>query len=450
MILRRLSSSGRLTAGLGFSCGVAVGAVALTVGAVGAAVDVTSPEHGLRDVLHTPPSLVEHGGSVELRYDVVCQADSFGTPCTPTGAVFVRMAGDSGYRHIALTPAGGTSLATTVEIPVPGASYYAVINDGAGSSTTVPAAGAAAPQRAWAVPDLTSVSLGTHAFGRAEKPDGRAFTAHWGSGAGALGLLTGRELVRIGPSAFDIEPDGTVVVLDQVNDRLVRYPGGGLAPRYAHIAFAGGEGDLAVGADGTAYVLDQGAEPVVRSYTPSGTLAATSEIHGSGADMLRTGSAGPLVHSFPGEMWVPIGGPAALLGPEQQAAGARPARVAEGGLEVVVRGGRTEAYLALVDGDNVVRAWRVSSTSNLGEIQLAEPFGDGMLVVLRVWTETKAEFVALVLAPEGLAGAFAIDATQWVESAALGRFRLTGDTLYQLRSTAAGAEVVTFDLGDWQ
>src|SRR5687768_11220383 len=83
MIFRRLSSSRRLTAALGLSCGVAVGAIALAAAAVGAAVDATSPEAALRDVLHTPPSLVQQGRPMELRYDVVCQVDSFGEPCTP-------------------------------------------------------------------------------------------------------------------------------------------------------------------------------------------------------------------------------------------------------------------------------------------------------------------------------------------------------------------------------
>ena len=100
-----------------------------------------------------------------------------------------------------------------------------------------------------------------------------------------------------------------------------------------------------------------------------------------------------------------------------------------------MRGSQNEAFFALVRGDRVLRAWRVSSSSKLGEIQLAEPFagGERILVVLRVWTLTKAEFVALVLSPSGLAGSFAIDASQWAESAALGRFRLRGSTLYQLR-----------------
>jgi hypothetical protein len=313
---------------------------------------------------------------------------------------------------------------------------------------TVPAGGAMAPQRAWAVPSLTPVSLGTHTFGRVRKPDGRAVAATWGAGAGALGLLTGRELARIGPSAFDVDRNGNVVVLDQVNDRLARYPAGGSAPSHTRIAFAGGEGDLAVGADGTTFVLDQGAEPVVRSYGPSGALAATTAVHGTGADMLRSGPAGAFLHGYPGDMWKPIGGGVgALLKPDQQAVGSRPGRLAEGGVEVVVRGDQNEAFFALVRGDRVLRAWRVSSSATLGEIQLAEPFGAGMLVVLRVWTETNAEFVALVLSANGLAGSFAIDASEWAESAALGRFRLEGKTLYQLRSTAAGAEIVTFDLG---
>jgi hypothetical protein len=448
MIFRTWSSSGRLMAALGFSCGAALGAIALAGGAVGSALEMPRPDRALRDVLHTPPSLVEQRRPIELRYDVVCQADSFGKPCTPAGSLFVRRGGELEYRRIALASAGGTVLAATVDVPAQGVSYYAVIDDGGGSSMTVPAAGAAAPQRAWAVHALTPVNLGAHTFGRVRKPDGRAVAATWGTGTGALGLLTGRELARIGPSAFDVDRNGTVVVLDQVNDRLARYPAGGLAPSYTRIAFAGGEGALAVGADGTAFVLDQGAEPVVRSYRPSGALAGATAVHGTGADMLRSGPGGTSLHGYPEDMWKPIGGGVgALLKPDQQAAGARPGRPAEGGVEVVVRGGQNEAFFALVREDRALRAWRVSSPSNLGEIQLAEPFGNGMLVVLRVWTETKAEFVALALSPNGLADSFAIDSSQWAESAALGRFRLESGTLYQLRSTSAGAEIVTFDLG---
>jgi hypothetical protein len=450
MIPRRRGWSRRWAATLGFGAGACVGMTLLAGGLVGAhGTPTNSPpalERGLRDVLHTPPLLARDGSRVTLRYDVVCQADGFGKPCALKGDLFVRRARDVAYRPTRLAPAGESGLAATVDVPAGGLSYYAVIEDGAGSSMTVPAGGAVAPQRAWAVPELTPVNLGVHVFGQARKPDGRVFAAPWGSGSGALGLITGREMARIGPSAFDIAPDGRVAVLDQVNDRLALYRPGAV-PRYVPIAFSGGEGDLALGTDGAAYVLDQGAETVVRSYAPSGAQMAVANVAGSGGDMLRAAPAGVLLHGYPGEMWLPVGGAGQLLQPSEQAFGARPGRTVGGGTEVVAHGSRTEALFALVQGDRVLRAWRVASGTSLGEIQLAEPYRDGLLVVLRLWTSQRAEFVALVLSPTGLASSFAVDAAEWAESAALGRFKLDGGRLYQLRSTPAGAEVVTFDLG---
>jgi hypothetical protein len=450
MIPRRRSSSRRLAAGLGFGAGACVGMTLLAGGVVsahdGPTVVPPAIERGLRDVLHTPPLLVRQSSRVTLRYDVVCQADSFGKPCALKGNLLIRRAGETAYRLTRLAPAGESGLETAVAVQIEGLSYYAVIEDGAGSSMTVPAGGAVAPQRAWAVPELTAVNLGAHVFGRARKPDRRVLAGAWGSGSGAFGLITGREVARIGPSAFDVGSDGSVVVLDQVNDRLATY-GSTAAPSYVPISFTGGEGDLALGADGTAYVLDQAAESVVRSYAPSGAQLAVTSVADSGGDMLRAGPSGVLLHAYPGEMWLPVGGAGQLLQPSQQAAAARPGLPAAGGADVVVQASRTEALFALVQGDRVLRAWRVASGTNLGEIQLAEPYRDGLLVVLRVWTSQRAEFVALVLSSTGLASSFAIDAAEWAESAALGRFKLAGGRLFQLRSTPAGAEVVAFDLG---
>ncbi len=448
MIPRRRSWSRRWAATLGFGAGACVGMTLLAGGVVSAhdAPSVVPPavERGLRDVLHTPPLLVRQGGRVTLRYDAVCQADGFGKPCALRGEVFTRRAGDASYRPSRLAPTGEAGLAAAVDVPAGGLSYYAVIEDGGGSSLTVPTAGGAAPQQLWSVPELTPVTLGAHVFGRTRKPDARLLAGSWGAGSGAFGLITGREMARIGPSAFDITSDGTVVVLDQVNDRLAMY--GSSSPRYVPIAFTGGEGDLALGPDATAYVLDQAPEPVVRSYAPSGTQLGVTSVAGS-ADMLRAGPSGAVLHAYPGEMWLPVGSAGQLLQPSQQAAAARAGLPTAGGAEVGVSATRTGALFALAQGDRVVRAWRVASGMNLGEIQLAEPYRDGLLVVLRVWTSQRAEFIALVLSSTGLVGSFAVDTAEWAESAALGRFELDGDRLFQLRSTPAGAEVVTFDLG---
>ena len=450
---RRGNGRGRRWAAvLGFCTGACIGMTLLAGGVVNAHDGTTDPtpviERGLRDVLHTPPSLAREGSSVALRYDVICQADSIGRPCVPKGNAFVRVAGETAFRKIPLTHTGDATLVTTVSVAAGGLSYYATIDDGAGSSVTVPQAGAAAPQRVWAVPDFTTVSLGAHVFGMARKPDSRVASAVWGSGRGALGLLSGRELARIGPSAFDIAPDGSVVVLDQVNDRLATYSSTGSAgPAYAPISFAGGEGDLAVGDDGTAYVLDQGTEPTVRSYAPSGAPLAAVPVSGAGADMLRTTPDGAALHGYPGEMWLPVAASGHLLQPSQQTAGARPSSPGTDDVDVVVDADRNEAAFALVRGDRVLRAWRVSSLTNLGEIQLAEPYVNGLLVVLRMWTSQRAEFRALVLSPTGLAGSFSVDVAEWAESAPLGRFELDRGRLYQLRSISGGTEVVAFDVG---
>src|SRR5262245_48624280 len=114
MIRRRIGGGRRWAAALGFCTGACIGMTLLAGGVVTAQDDAGgSPatiERGLRDVLHTPPSLAREGSSVALRYDVVCQADAVGRPCAPEGSVFVRRAGESAYRTIPLARVGDAAL----------------------------------------------------------------------------------------------------------------------------------------------------------------------------------------------------------------------------------------------------------------------------------------------------------------------------------------------------
>ncbi len=60
-----------------------------------------SVEVGLRDVLHSPPLLLERGRPVNLRYEVVCESDAFGaavrahrqtcTSAPPAESAFARI-----------------------------------------------------------------------------------------------------------------------------------------------------------------------------------------------------------------------------------------------------------------------------------------------------------------------------------------------------------------------
>jgi hypothetical protein len=163
--------------------------------------------------------------------------------------------------------------------------------------------------------------------------------------------------------------------------------------------------------------------------------------------MLRIGPAGPVAHAYPAEGWLPVARGQLELAPQDQAAQARSDRPVGGGSGVLVHATPSEARFALVRDDRVLRSWRVTSATPLGEVQLAEPYGNGLLVVLRVWTDAEAEFRVLELTPAGLARSFSVERAEWAESAPLSRFRVADGSLYQLRSSPDRAEVVGFDLG---
>jgi hypothetical protein len=435
----------------GFVVGALVGATILTVNVIGASSPVRPPAGAgsLGEILHTPALLARAGEPVRLRYDLVCGVSRFepGGGCSPSGSVFVRPAGQAEFTERPLRRDHEGLLSATIGAreAAGGFDYYARIDNGRGQSAQLPGGAADAPHHVWPLESWTRVDLGGARFGLTRAPASVVASFPWGKGDRAAGLDSGPEQSRIGPSAFDVAADGSVVVLDQVNRRLAIVRAGS-KPTHMPIAFDGGEGDVAVGPGGTIYVLDATGIPMVRSFTAGGYPIASTRLAERTADMVRVGPDGPLVHAYPSEMWLPIGAARPPLSPAQQFAAAEPARRVEGG-SVVVRATDDEALLALVRGDRVAHAWAVRSLTHLGEVQLAEPYGDGLLVVVRVWTEKKAEFRVLRMTPAAVAESFAVDRAEWAESASLSRFRLHGTTLYQLRSTPSGTQIATFEIG---
>jgi hypothetical protein len=439
----------------GFVLGALVGGTVLTVNVVGASgpEPVAVRAAGFGEILHTPVLLAPAGAPVELSYDVVCGAakDEPGAHCSPSGSVFVRPAGESKFDELPLERESDGLLSAVVPASETGAGfdYYVEMDNGRGQTASLPEAGAGAPQHVWPLESWTTVDLGAARFGEGRAPSSLVAGFSWGRGDAAIGLDSGREQSRIGPSAFDVAPDGTVVVLDQVNRRLVELRPGA-QPTQVPIDFTGGEGDLAVGGDGRIYVLDSSGTPMIRAFTAMGAPIAATPLAETTADMVRAAPDGPLVHAYPSEMWLPTGPGRPPLAPEQQLAAARPARSVEGGLAVVVHASPAEVNLALVRGDRVVHAWRLQSETSFGEVQLAEPYRDGMVVVVRLWNEKQAEFQLLRLATQGLVRSFAVEPSEWAETASLSRFRLRGDTLYQLRSGPSGVEIARFEIGGTQ
>jgi hypothetical protein len=113
---------------------------------------------------------------------------------------------------------------------------------------------------------------------------------------------------------------------------------------------------------------------------------------------------------------------------------------------VVERVAVGELRLAELVGNVVLRSWRVRSATPLGEVQLAEPQGNRLLVVTKTYTDDRSEYLVLVLDRSGIANSFALDSLEWAESAPLARFRLAGSSLYRLGSTRAALFVDRFDV----
>ncbi|HXY16974.1 MAG TPA: hypothetical protein VEH79_02255 [Gaiellaceae bacterium] len=431
-------------------------------GALGAGGAPAALSEGSLQVTNLPPLLTTPDDPpTTLRYDVTCAAPDTNPDagCDVAGTVFVR-AGQSGpFRAIPLVLDPNAAVgryAASLPGTLAGSSfsYYAVVHDNrTGQSVTLPAGGAAAPQRSILMPRPVTVSLGAHAFGVTSRASARVASAPWGDGPTQAGLEDGPQLEPIGGSSFDVDAAGNVTVLDEAHRRLLRFAAGKpTAPTSLPVDVRGTIADLRSRADGGADVLesaaDPGQTPVMHSFDVNGRTTGTWHAAQNVASALRVGPAGPEALEYPSAQWMPIGAAAgARASLTNQIRRALTGRAQNAGGQIVAEREGAEARIALVDAHGGVQVgWRIRSTTPLAEIQLAEPFGNRVLVVLRTYTDAQDEFVALVLGSRGLEQQRSIAPDEWAETAPLSRFRMVGSSLYHLGSTPAGMFVDRYDL----
>jgi hypothetical protein len=395
------------------------------------------------DAAHVPPVLTLPGEPIRLRYGLVCTPRDDGLPCDGSGTVYLR-AGRAGSFQAYPLQRGVESkdgryfrdVPSSVAASPDGFSYYAVLRDDAtGATVTVPSGGADAPQVSRPLADPVAIDLGTHSFGAPRAPDGLAATARWGSAPEDVGLAGSRDLGFTGPSSFDVEPNGAVDVLDSVNGRIQRWSHG------RHEAIAIGRAavlaDLAAEPDGSFDVLDT--HNALHRYGADGSERWAQALADRTWAKLDRGAE---VLQDPSEQWMPA---AANGEPLTRAEQRRAAHAAQHGV-IVDRVADSELRLAEVRGDAPLRSWRITSATPLGEVQLAEPVGNGVVVVTHAYTDDRDEFVVLVLGDRGLRERFSVASGSWTETAPLARFRLAQSSLYRLRTTPAGVFVDRFDL----
>jgi hypothetical protein len=442
----------------GLAAGAIAGAATILAGA---AVAVRSAEVGsaVVEATHLPPLLTAAGQPVELEYEVHCLAAAdadVDRPCAARGTMFVRTGHQGAFRAVALTRGGDGRLRATVPDEIArsrsGFSYYAVIEDETtGATATLPAAGPGAPQRSYPLGRPVTVSLREHRFGIARAASDRVAEAAWGSGSFDVELEEGRNLTPIGGSSFDVAGEGTVLVLDEANRRVLRWSPGASRPTPVPLAINGTLADLAVADDGALWVLETtpGPEssPVLRAFTGQGDPLGSIRV-AERASQVRLGPGGaPFTLQHPSGQWMRVSDDARRLLPaaDQRDSG-RAGRPLPGGGEVIVLRDGSDVRVALVTGGSVRQAWLVTSETPLAEVQLAEMLGTKLVLVLRAYTDARDEFVVLVLDGHGLVDRFSVDSADWAETAPLSRFRVVGGSLYQLGSTPAGLFVDRYDL----
>jgi hypothetical protein len=451
-----------LTGAAGILAGALTGL--LVAGLAGDAVAhrlVPNSPQPLIEATHLSPLLTATGDAVELRYDVYCASGAddpdIDVPCDASGNVFVR-SGDSGeFREIALqADRGAPEGRYVVRLPEDVASsptgflYYATFRTAAGGTVTLPAGGPAAPQQSLPLGRSVDIRLGTHRFDSTSKADRRVVEIAWGNGSGEVGLEQGRNLTPIGGSSFDVSPAGTLSILDEAHRRLLRWEAGSTAPAQVPLAINGTLADISTADDGTIYVLEStaapGRRPLVREFSPDGHANASAEIAERAASQIRIGSHGPVVLEQPSGEWMPVVEDGKPIAPGPQSRRGRVGRPLPRGGEVVVLRRGNEIRAAIVGDGSVRRSWRITSDTPIGEVQLAEPLGNRLVLVFRVYTRDRDEFVALLLDQHRVVRRISLDSADWAESAPLSRFRLVGSTLYQLGSTADELFVDRFDL----
>jgi len=398
----------------------------------------------------------------ELAYDVYCAAgDDEGAEagCDVRGAVFVRRAGRGSFERLALSSqksnGGSGQLAARVPNSLAsqsgGFEYYAELKaPDLGERVTIPAGGADAPHTSRPLENPVDIALGRHSFGGVRRVGVRLALAAWGDGPAQAGLEQGRQLGAIGPSAFDVDAAGTVSVLDQAHRRLLRWRKGAREPIRVPLSIAGTIADLAVGNDGSTYVLESTAEPgrnaLVRRFDDAGRELEAIETAERTSSQIRMAQDGALVLGHRSHHWMPVTVGGVPASPEVQLRRGRDGRSLRTGGEIVLFRHANELRVAMISGRSMTRSWRLTSATPLAEVQLAEPIEQRLVLVVRMYDDDVDEFAVLTVDRSGLVDQFTLDAADWAETAPLSRFRLVGKSLYRLGSTPAGAFVDRFDL----
>ena len=271
-------------------------------------------------------------------------------------------------------------------------------------------AAVAAPATSAAPIKWLTIPLGSHAFGHLATPD--AIVAR--AGADAVGFECGKpsacateqpprgegcgciDVLPQGPTALDVAPDGSVWLFDGVKHRLLAWRRGRLV-RAVALPPDVRDSDFVVGRSGTIYVF--GNRATLYGLTSSGRVrwqARTTVASPQARLLLAWDGSVYAVGPSATPTWTPLtsptGRPLPVAAQRRRSSKLQPLD-AEFRL-LTTQPSPHEVHFALVDrAGTVVRAWRVTSRTNLGFARLAGTLlGEDLVVGVDVSQQTGTTF----------------------------------------------------------
>jgi hypothetical protein len=404
-----------------------------------------SPVRLLR-IYYQSPVLVRAGERVLMPVQVVCVTAS-GAACDATLSLGVRAGVGDVWRFRRVQIGSGTTFNLSAPAARAGASAgpqsvdLAFQAEAGGFVSSLPPGGVA-PVKFYVARRIRTVRLPAIPFGRVRQ--GRTvLSLPWGSGPRRVGLELGRESPTLGPSAFDVDRQGRMFLLDALHGRVAQFSGTRLVREWAVPAEP--SSDLAVARDGMIYVSRHvGGDLAVVRRTRSGRDPGTVSIGAAVLSQLRAGTSSAFAELLPMDAWVrvPAKGRHATTAIAGRPVG-RGERLVRVGTERFVR-------LGLVRNERVDAGVELRSAHRLGDVALAEPDGSGgYVVVVRVWRPRPAadQFQVIHVSKGRLIESFAVSSQAFTALPPLARFRMGPDgRLYELVTKSSGIRLVRFDL----
>ena len=131
----------------------------------------------------------------------------------------------------------------------------------------------------------------------------------WGTGPGRAGLVPGIESETVGPSSFDVDAPGRILLADELQNRVALFDRGAFV-RQTKLSLKA-RTDVAFAEGGGAYVASSAMpdrpRSTVISLDPAGRASTPSAV-GAGVDEvseLRTAGRNAWVHLLPLDAWLP-------------------------------------------------------------------------------------------------------------------------------------------------